>query len=117
MRTITWLPNWDAAVSKTIKKVIPEEYAGDVTELVFLFEDDTALYLDIDHGYDGDTGFEVDSKPTLQDSTMLALGLTTEQELTTKKQRVKDAENRRNAEMERAEYERLKAKFGDRREP
>ncbi len=111
-RTITWLSTLKSAEGKTITKVIEEEYGGDIKQVVLLFKDDTALCLDIDRGYDGDVGIVVDQQPYLEDTTALSLGLTTQQELVAKQQREQDAENRRKSEMERAEFERLKAKFG-----
>lgn len=115
MKTITWLPNYRAAVGRTIDKIVTEVSSLPDT-VVMLFMDGTALCLRsrIVDEYDSCIEFYHPHPDTdFSQEMRVELGLMTPEELARRKLGHAEMMRQHQESMERATLERLKAKYGD----
>jgi hypothetical protein len=94
------------AVGKTIAAIAEYTYGP----LVIRFTDDTWLAAVVEHGYDGDSGVEIDNKAPEWSYLIGAVMTRAEYDAIQAVERIE--RNARDDAQERRQYELLKAKFG-----
>lgn len=99
----TELQDWEG---KTIGKAV----WGTDQSILLAFTDGSSCVLTAEAGYDGDSP-EIEIGPVYSDSDKVELGLMSSEEYMAKRDKAKAAAAAQAKEAERAEFERLKAKF------